>query len=715
MNIVQHENKIVLSNAYMQLTLGTDGRAHSLVCLQTDEELLDTAHPCPLCSVTQDRFYNNELKLMHTSRRIQLQSNALRYEDGKLFVGFEKLRYEAVIKPEDKEQYFVFTLEDFLCLSDSYECLHMQKPPVEECCILQLPIKRKTQFGAWLNLVSDEKTAVCLTTPDVLVRAEAEEKEDHILLSAVAARGMRLQGATAALLMDANSTFLERMDRFEQDYGLPLGVQSRKSEYINASVYWVQDADPGNIDEHILYAKKCGFRLMLFYYTCFFKEDGYLYNSDYDFKDSYPNGLADVRTMLCKVYAAGILPGFHFLQTHIGLKSRYMTPEADHRILHRQMLTLARPLSATDTEIYTDQFCFDPDLPQDCRLLRIGKELISYTAVTQEYPYRFIGCTRGFNGTKAASHEAGSAVGVVWVSEFGAMSVYADQRTDLPDEIADKIAKIYNQGFRFIYFDGSEGTNAPFESFIPLAQWRVYKKCKPAPLFCEGAAKGHFSWHMLSGGNAFDIFPTDIFKSMTDRYPLHEAPLMQQDRTRLNFGWWEFYDDTQVDTLEYGTSRAAGFDCPATLRGNLTRFRAHPRMDDIARMLAYWEDVRTRKILTEEQKKNLQKAGCEHILLQNGKGEYELTACKRLQTKDKNISAFRFERNGRQCAVVWHNTGSDTLFLPVAANTLQYSDTPDGKPIALNTADGGVLLPVAERRYLTTTLTQEELKNLFFG
>ncbi len=536
MNVRCVENKIVLSNAFMQLTLGTDGKAHSLVCLQTGEELLDTVHLMPLCSLTQERFYDNESKLMHTSRRTTLQSNSLRYADGRLVVGFEEVRYEAVITVEDKEQYFTFTLKKFLCPDTSFAGLYMQKPPVDEFCILQLPVCRKKQFGTWMNLVSDERTAVCLTTPDVLVRAESQQKEDHILLSAVAARSLRLQGATAALFADANETFLDRIDRFEKDYNLPLGVQSRRSEYINASVYWVHDADLQNIDEHIAYAKKCGFRLMLFYYTCFFREDGYFYNGDFDFKEDFPNGLADVRRMLDKVYAAGILPGFHFLQTHIGMKSRYMTPEADHRILHRQMLTLSKPVSASDTEIYTDQFCFDSDLPQNCRLLRIGRELISYTDVTQEYPYCFRGCTRGFNGTKAVAHEAGTAAGVVWVSEFGAISVYADQRTDLPDEIADKIAAVYNQGFRFIYFDGSEGTNPPFENFIPLAQWRVYKKCNPAPLFCEGAAKGHFSWHMLSGGNAFDIFPTDIFKAMINRYPLHEAPLMRQDRTRLNFG-----------------------------------------------------------------------------------------------------------------------------------------------------------------------------------
>ena len=62
----------------------------------------------------------------------------------------------------------------------------------------------------------------------------------------------------------------------------------------------------------------------------------------------------------------------------------------------------------------------------------------------------------------------------------------------LPDEIADKIANAYNQGFEFTYFDGSEGTNPPFEYHVSNAQYKVYSRMNKKPLFCEGAAKTHF-------------------------------------------------------------------------------------------------------------------------------------------------------------------------------------------------------------------------------
>ena len=56
-------------------------------------------------------------------------------------------------------------------------------------------------------------------------------------------------------------------------------------------------------------------------------------------------------------------------------------------------------------------------------------------------------------------------------------------------------------GFEFIYFDGSEGVNPPFWHHVANAQYRVFSKLSPEPILAEGAAKTHFSWHMLTGSS----------------------------------------------------------------------------------------------------------------------------------------------------------------------------------------------------------------------
>lgn len=69
------------------------------------------------------------------------------------------------------------------------------------------------------------------------------------------------------------------------------------------------------------------------------------------------------------------------------------------------------------------------------------------------------------------------------------------------------------------------------------AQYRVLKMLKNTLLYCEGAAKAHFSRHFLSRGNAFNVFPPEIFKEKIDQFHAKEATRMRQDFTRLNFGW----------------------------------------------------------------------------------------------------------------------------------------------------------------------------------
>jgi hypothetical protein len=159
---------------------------------------------------------------------------------------------------------------------------------------------------------------------------------------------------------------------------------------------------------------------------------------------------------------------------------------------------LSKPLREGDTVIYVEQNPEGTTMADGCRVLKIGTELISYEGYTTIPPYKFIGCTRGIDKTTVNSQPQGYIFGLLDVSEFGATSIYIDQNTDLQDEIAEKLANIYDAGFNFVYFDGSEGVNSPFWFHVASAQYKVYSRLNPEPMFGQGAAKTHFSWHRLS-------------------------------------------------------------------------------------------------------------------------------------------------------------------------------------------------------------------------
>jgi hypothetical protein len=362
---------------------------------------------------------------------------------------------------------------------------------------------------------------------------------------------------------------------------------------------------------HIEQAKLAGASCMLLYYPCFFKGNGgYNFCGNYDecdLKDTYPEGYKSVSDMVKKIKDAGITPGIHFLQTHIGIASRYVVPTVDPRLNLTMHFTLAKPLSETDDTIYVLENPKNATMYPKCKVLNFGGEAISYEGYTTERPYCFYGCKRGHYGTNVITHKYGEIGGLLDVTEFGTTSIYLNQYTDLQDEIAEKIAKIYNTGFEFIYFDGSEGTNEPFDFYVPFAQYRVLRQLDREPLFTEGAAKAHFSWHFLSGGNAFDVFPANVFKEKIAEFPAEEAPRMRNDFTRLNFGWWGYFQDTQPDMYEYGTSRAAAWDSPVTVISNMDVYKSNPRTADNFEVLRRWEEARKTGFLTEAMKEELKK------------------------------------------------------------------------------------------------------------
>ena len=196
---------------------------------------------------------------------------------------------------------------------------------------------------------------------------------------------------------------------------------------------------------------------------------------------------------------------------------------------------------------------------------------------------------------------------------------------------------------------------------------------------------------------------------------------MREDFTRLNFGWWGLWlpegrtdGGTQADLIEYGTSRAAAWDCPVTVQTRLSIFRSHPRANDILEVFRRWEDVRAKGWLTPEQKEELKDLEQEHILLVNASGKYELTPYDQIPTADPRVRAFIFQRSGKTVVVFWHTDGEGTLRLPLDSKVRLTREVDKGNiKYKKESGKGALLLPVGDRAYLTVDADPSTVRKAF--
>ena len=724
-NAKMDEHDIVIENDQYKLIIGNNAIAKSLVLKSNNEECLMQGENVSIFSVTQERPYHNELKLGHPNKKSTYQADTIYREGDKLIVGFELVPYQAVIRIKETPTYIGFTLHDFISDNIYPDYLKITPPPATELTILQLPIRDRKNFGEWLNVSWDSNVAINVLGTDEYAYIDFEKRNGYKILKAVAIKDVKFKGTGAALIVTETDNLLNNIAQLEEDFNLPRGVESRRNDLINASYYWTANINPENVDQHIKYAKMGGFRLMNIYYPSFEKSNGYRLIGNYEIdKQRYPNGKEDLKKMLDKIKAQGITPGVHFLHSHIGRDSKYVTPVPDYRLNIVKSFNLSENLGMNDTTIYVEQNPEGTTMADGCRVLRVGTELISFEDYTTTWPYKFTGCIRGIDNTTINGAPKGSFIGLLDVSEFGATSVYINQKTSLQDEVAEKIADIYDAGFQFIYFDGSEGVDPPFGINVALAQYRVFKRLNPQPIFAEGAAKTHFSWHMLSGGNAFDIFRPEDVKQETRNWPAEEAHRMKQDFTRLNFGWLGYWipDETtigtQPDMLEYVSSVAAGWDCPISIHSNLQAFESHPRTADNLEVVRRWEEVRAEHWLTDEQKKELHNADQEHHLLINEEGRFELLPYDQITNvageNNKEIRAFIFERKGDYYVIYWHISGYKQVELAVNHSDVKLYTNFGQEEQFESHNDGSIIIPANNRRYIKfNNMSREQIIDIF--
>jgi len=715
---------VVLQTRDLRLEIDADGRLKSLTANASGEEYAWTASPVPIASVyrggqmtvgSQEAYGEFEVPVYRGGQCFPASAAALAGD--MLTIRFGQANVTATYRVTAAADYLAFTL------------LSLDGEPVDRIDLLQIRIKRLAFLGPWIDVAWNDNFGICLCGGNIKTNAGMAPSAEYVDMRAIATREVALEGATAMLFGCPNprERFLDTMEVVERDFQMPAGAKNRRSPMQKYSYLWCSPT-PGNVDRYIAIARRAGFRMILFSYTGFTEGAGH-----FRFNAQFPHGIDDLREVTDRIRAAGLKVGMHLHYSKADRADSYVTPVPDGRLHKIRAFTLSAAVNEKADTIPVRENPAGCTRDDGRRILKIGKELVAYRDYTAQPPYQFTGCERGHLKTAASAHGAGEPAGLLDVDDW-IKFIRFDQDTDIQNETARRIAEIVNGTgpYDMIYFDGAEDVHDPFWYHVAGAQHRVYRLLEPAPPVCEAAMSGHFSWHMISRGNAYDVDGRHI-KSFCREISCRTAPVRATDFTRIEFGWiFQLYRDMGPDVLEYVLSRGAAWDCPFSLRLTLDEVAANPRAEDCFDVIRTWEDARIAGRLTDTQRAMLKtldpseyryvkvwhavflprwvdawSKGAfndqEHHLFLNEQGQCELVPIREVPgAAGGRVKAFLFRRPAQPddtYVLLWAREGEMRLTLAVSPGRLTVM-FPFGVVQPCEPAGDSVTVTVGGRRYL---------------
>lgn len=386
-------------------------------------------------------------------------------------------------------------------------------------------------------------------------------------------------GSKIALFACPAAQALETIGKIEVAEGLPHpmldGVWAKVSPEASSS-YLIVDFGEATIDRAIKMTKLAGLH--------------YLYNSspfatwgNFELKRNlFPHGWAGLRRCVEKARKAGIRVGFHTLSNFITPNDSYVTPKPDPRLARVGVSILTTNIDAVQKEIPVaapDYFLRKTTMST----VVIGEELVRYSSVSTNAPWRLLDCQRGAWGTHAATHASGDAVAKLMDHPYKVFLPNAD----LTVEIARNIAKLFNYaGTRQLSFDGLEGAwstgMGQYGRTLFTESWYDALKPELRGTINDASNPGHFNWHISTRMNWGEPWYAGFRKSQT-LYRFKNQLYFARNLMPHMLGWFAVGPRTTVADAEWMLARAAGYDAGfalATSLASTAQLEADPHSAD---------------------------------------------------------------------------------------------------------------------------------------
>ena len=543
----------------------------------------------------------------------RLQARRLRHEDGLLIADFPRSAGSAAIRVEAREHYFSVTAEA------------IDVPEVQRFTFFQLSPSPVEYVGSMAGLASDDESGVCLRSLALEVDTTFRGGTPPFRASTTAEHG--LVGHRIGLAAGPRPQLIPMLRAMAEHEPVPksrtggpwaMGAEETRGSYLFA------DMAAKDTDAWIELARRGGF-------TNIHLHGWWSTLGHYEPRAAYfPNGLEDMKATAQRLRAAGLKPGIHTLTACISTSDPWVTPAASPHLIASNSYTLAKPLAATDTTVYVNEA---PGPNHDViwsysgngNALRIGSEVIRYSAISREPPYAFLECERGAFKTQVAAHEQGAAVDYL---QQRYLAFYPDPKSPLAAELADRIARVYNEcGMEMIYFDGSEGMRSRYG--IDTMRWAIFQRLHGG--VTEASEWGHNSWWFHSRLGAWD-HPVWAMKQFHDEHIRRASRFRKTDLIEPQLGWWAPRGPSNIarghfpDEMEYFAAKNLSIDGPMSIQGvNVSSRPWNARVEEQFTILGWYERLRLARYFDQATLQRVGEPGQEFRLRLDDAGQWQFT------------------------------------------------------------------------------------------
>ncbi len=446
----------------------------------------------------------------------------------------------------------------------------------------------------------------------------------------VANSDFRMVGSAIALFGIEESKALELIGRIEQEEGLPhilIDGEWVKNSQLAGRPYIISNFGESTVDMMLDFTEKVGFYSL--YQSHPFSTWGH-----FDLIPAlFPNGRAGMKACVEKARKRNIMMGVHTLTNFITTNDPFVSPLPHKGLASYASTLITKSLGKEDQEILIEDSSFYHK-KTTLQTVRIGDELIRFSSVSSEEPFRLLNCKRGAFGTTASTHEQGESIARLIDHPY--KTFYPNM--DLQNEMIDHLIDFFNEtGVNHLDFDGHEGAYS--------TGYGDASKDYFALRFLEGvdhmvvngtSQSSHFYWHMNTYMNWGEPWYGGMRESHNEIRFNNQATLERNYQPNM-LGWFWYQAGTTLEEMEWMLARAAGWNAGYALVVHPIAIGKNTDTDKVIEAIRTWEEAKHRKIFSESQLKLLKAGENDFSLYKINEDEFRLQYYQKLSFTHENL------------------------------------------------------------------------------